>query len=145
MNSDKSLVRRQVLVQLARSSVGISSLVLLAPAERLFAQTETSKPAAGSCSIEDMVRRVAVEQLGVHEEEIALTSRFKEDLGADSLDHCELTMKFKEKFEIEIPDADAEKLTTVGRVVEYMTAHVPKSQLAQLCPSKQTPIEPKTP
>jgi acyl carrier protein len=73
------------------------------------------------------------------------SSRFEEDLGADSLDQCELTMAFEEKFEIEIPDADAQKLTTVGSVAEYITAHVSKSQLAQLCPSKQTPIKPKAP
>jgi acyl carrier protein len=145
MNSDQSFVRRQVLVQLARSSVGLSSLVLLAPAELLFAQTKTSKQALGSCSIEGMVKQMAAQQLGVHEEDIVFTSRFKEDLGADSLDQCELTMAFEDRFEIEIPDADAQKLTTVGSVVEYLTAHVSKSQLAQLCPSKRTPIKPKAP
>ncbi len=145
MNSDKSLVRRQVLVQLARSSVGLASLVLLAPAERIFAQTKTSKRAAGSCSIEGMVKQIAAQELGVHEKDIELTSRFEEDLGADSLDQCELTMTFEEKFGIEIPDADAQKLTRVGRAVEYITAHASKSQLAQLCPSKQTPIKPKAP
>jgi acyl carrier protein len=145
MNLDKSLLRRQVLLQLARSSVGLSSLVLLAPAERLFAQTKTSKRAAGSCSIEGMVKQIAVQQLGVQEKDIELTSRFEQDLGADSLDQCELTMAFEGKFEIEIPDADARKLKTVGSVVEYITAHVSKSQLAQLCPSKQTPIKPKAP
>jgi acyl carrier protein len=145
MNSGKSLLRRQVLLQLARSSVGLSSLVLLAPAERLFAQTKASKRAAGSCSIEGMVKQIAAQKLGVHEKGIELTSRFKEDLGADSLDQCELTMAFEGKFEIEIPDADARKLTTVGSVVDYTTAHVSKSQLAQLCPSKQTPINPKAP
>jgi acyl carrier protein len=145
MNSDQSFVRRQVLVQLARSSVGLSSLVLLAPAELLFAQTKTSKQALGSCSIEGMVKKMAAQQLGVHEKDIVFTSRFKEDLGADSLDQCELTMAFEDRFEIEIPDADAQKLTTVGSVVEYLTAHVSKSQLAQLCPSKRTPIKPKAP
>jgi acyl carrier protein len=145
MNSGKSLVRRQVLVQLARSSVGLSSFVLLAPAERLFAQTKIPKRAAGSCSIEGMVKQIAVEQLGVQEKDIELTSRFEQDLGADSLDQCELTMAFEGKFEIEIPDAEAQKLKTVGSAVEYITAHVSKSQLAQLCPSKQTAIKPKAP
>lgn len=145
MNPDKSLVRRQVLVQLARCSVGLSSLLLLAPAGRLFAQTKISKRAAGSCSIEGTVKQIAAEQLGVHEKDIELTSRFEQDLGADSLDQCELTMAFEKKFDIEISDADAQKLTTVGSVVEYIPAHVSKSQLAQLCPSKQTPIKPKAP
>jgi acyl carrier protein len=145
MNSDKSRVRRQVLLQLVRCSVGLSSLVLLAPAERLFAQTTTSKPAAGPCSIEGMVKQIAVKQLGVQGKAIELTSRFEQDLGADSLDRCELTMAFEGKFEIEIPDADAQKLTTVGSAVEYITDHVSKSKLAQLCPSKRTPIKPKAP
>ena len=145
MNSDKSLVRRQVLLQLARCSVGFSSLVLLAPAERLLAQTETSKRVAGSCSIEGMVKKIAVEQLGVQEKYVESSSRFEQDLGADSLDRCELTMVFEEKFDIKISDPDAQKLTTVGSAVEYITAHVSKSQLAQLCPPKRTPIKPKAP
>ena len=90
-----------------------------------------------------MVKQIAAEQLGVHEKDIQLTSRFEEDLGADSLDQCELTMAFEEKFEIEIPDADARILTTVRSVVEYVTNNVPKSQLAQICPSKQTPVKPQ--
>jgi acyl carrier protein len=145
MNSDKCLARRQVLLQLARCSLGLSSFVLLAPAERLLAQMKTSKPSAGSCSIEGLVKQIAVKQLGVQEKDIELTSRFEQDLGADSLDRCELTMAFEDKFEIEIPDADGQKLTTVGSAVEYITAHVSKSKLAQLCPSKRKPGKPKAP
>ena len=86
-----------------------------------------------------------MEQLGVKPDQVTPDAKFIEDLGADSLDQCELTMAFEDRFEIEIPDADAQKLTTVGSVVEYLTAHVSKSQLAQLCPSKRTPIKPKAP
>jgi acyl carrier protein len=106
---------------------------------------KTSKPAAGSCSIEGLIKQIAVKQLGVQEKDIGLTSRFEQDLGADSLDRCELTMAFEGEFEIDIPDADAQKLTTVGSAVEYLTAHVSKSKLAQLCPSKRKPGKPKAP
>jgi len=92
-----------------------------------------------------MVKQIAAQKLGVQENDIELTSRFEQELGADSLDQCELTLAFEEKFKIEIPDADAQKLTTLGSAVEYITAHVSKSQLAQLCPSRRTPIKPKAP
>ena len=66
------------------------------------------------------VKKIIVEQLGVEEKEISAESSFIEDLGADSLDIVELIMALEEEFEIEIPDKDAEKITTVGDAVDYI-------------------------
>ena len=71
-------------------------------------------------TIEERVKKIVVEQLGVKEEEVVLTASFVDDLGADSLDTVELVMAFEEEFGAEIPDEDAEKLTTVGGVVSYL-------------------------
>jgi acyl carrier protein len=68
----------------------------------------------------ERLTRIIIEQLGVEEEEIALESSYIDDLGADSLDIVELIMALEEEFGIEIPDADAEKVTTVGDTVEYI-------------------------
>ena len=68
----------------------------------------------------DKVKKIVVEQLGVEESEIQMESSFIEDLGADSLDIVELIMALEEEFDIEIPDSDAEKITTVGDAVEYI-------------------------
>ena len=66
------------------------------------------------------VKEIIVEELGVEENEVTLEANFIEDLGADSLDTVELIMKFEEEFDIDIADEDAEKLTTVGKAVEYL-------------------------
>jgi acyl carrier protein len=71
-------------------------------------------------SVEKRIRELIVENLGVSEEEIKIDSHFIDDLGADSLDTVELIMALEEEFNIEIPDEDAEKLTTVGAAVEYV-------------------------
>ncbi len=71
----------------------------------------------------DDVKAVVVEQLNVKPEEIKEDSKFVEDLGADSLDVVELVMALEEKFDIEIPDADAEKITTVGDAIKYIEEH----------------------
>ncbi|MFV9509899.1 acyl carrier protein [Tepidibacillus sp. LV47] len=71
----------------------------------------------------DRVKKIIVDRLGVDEEEITLDSRFKEDLGADSLDIVELVMELEDEFELEISDEDAEKISTVGEVVDYIKAH----------------------
>ncbi|MDE5603150.1 MAG: acyl carrier protein [Helicobacter sp.] len=71
-------------------------------------------------AIFDDVKAVVVEQLNVNEGEVKLESKFVDDLGADSLDVVELVMALEEKFEIEIPDEDAEKIATVGDVVAYI-------------------------
>lgn len=68
----------------------------------------------------DRVKRIIVDRLGVEEAEIKPESSFKEDLGADSLDVVELVMELEDEFEIEISDEDAEKINTVGEVVEYI-------------------------
>ncbi len=72
-------------------------------------------------SIEEKVKDIIVEQLGVNAEQVTTEASFIEDLGADSLDTVELVMAFEEEFDAEIPDEDAEKLTTVKAVVEYLT------------------------
>lgn len=72
----------------------------------------------------EKVKGIIVEQLGAVEDNISLESSFIDDLGADSLDIVELIMALEEEFDIEIPDADAEKVVTVNDVVEYIKEHV---------------------
>lgn len=74
-------------------------------------------------SVEERVKQIIVEQLGVDEAEVTPTASFVDDLGADSLDTVELVMAFEEAFKIEIPDEDAEKITTVKDAVDYIQAH----------------------
>jgi acyl carrier protein len=71
-------------------------------------------------ALEEKVKEIIVEQLGVDANEVTKEASFIDDLGADSLDTVELVMAFEEEFDIEIPDEDAEKLTTVGLAVEYL-------------------------
>lgn len=71
----------------------------------------------------EKVKEIIVEQLGVDENEVKLESSFIDDLGADSLDIVELIMALEEEFDLEIPDKEAEKITTVGDAVEYIKAH----------------------
>ena len=71
-------------------------------------------------ALEDKVKEIIVEQLGVNAEQVTPEASFIEDLGADSLDTVELVMAFEEEFGAEIPDEDAEKLTTVGAATEYL-------------------------
>ncbi len=73
--------------------------------------------------IEEKVRNIIVEQLGVTAEQVTLEASFIEDLGADSLDTVELVMAFEEEFGVEVPDEDAEKLQKVGDVVKYIEEH----------------------
>ena len=74
-------------------------------------------------TIEERVKKIVVEQLGVKEEEVSSESSFVDDLGADSLDTVELVMALEEEFETEIPDEDAEKITTVQQATDYVKAH----------------------
>ena len=71
-------------------------------------------------SISEKVKDIIVEQLGVNPEQATETASFIEDLGADSLDTVELVMAFEEEFGVEVPDEDAEKLQTVGDVINYI-------------------------
>ena len=71
-------------------------------------------------NIEDRVRKIVAEQLGVKEEEVKAEASFVDDLGADSLDTVELVMALEEEFETEIPDEEAEKITTVQLAIDYI-------------------------
>ena len=71
-------------------------------------------------NIEEKVKDIIVDQLGVAEDQVKPDAKFIEDLGADSLDTVELVMAFEEEFDIEVPDEEAEKLTSVGEVTAYI-------------------------
>jgi acyl carrier protein len=73
-----------------------------------------------SGKLEDRVKEIIVEQLGVNAEQVTPEASFIDDLGADSLDQVELIMAFEEEFGSEIPDEDAEKLSSVGKVLQYL-------------------------
>ena len=75
-------------------------------------------------SIEDRVKKIVVDRLGVKEDEVKPNSSFVDDLGADSLDTVELVMALEEEFECEIPDEEAEKITSVQQAIDYVKAHV---------------------
>lgn len=72
-------------------------------------------------SIEERVKKIVIEQLGVNEGEVVNTASFVDDLGADSLDTVELVMALEEEFDTEIPDEDAEKITTVQQAIDYVS------------------------
>ncbi len=74
-------------------------------------------------SLESDVRAIVIDQLGVEESEVKSESRFIEDLGADSLDTVELVMALEEKFDVSIPDSDAEKVKTVQNAIDYIKEH----------------------
>ena len=78
----------------------------------------------GNSNVEDRVKKIIVEQLGVREDQVQAQARFIEDLGADSLDTVELVMEFEEAFGIKIPDDVVEKMTTVGQAVSYINEKV---------------------
>ena len=75
-------------------------------------------------SVEQRVKRIVAEQLGVNEADIKIESTFVDDLGADSLDTVELVMALEEEFECEIPDDEAEKITSVKQAIDYVSAHL---------------------
>ena len=77
-------------------------------------------------NVEQRVKKIVAEQLGANEAEIKNESSFVEDLGADSLDTVELVMALEEEFETEIPDEEAEKITTVKQAIDFIGAHVKK-------------------
>ncbi len=74
-------------------------------------------------NIEQRVRKIVAEQLGVAEADIKNESSFVDDLGADSLDTVELVMEFEDEFELSIPDEEAEKIQTVGQAIDYIKGH----------------------
>ena len=71
-------------------------------------------------TVEERVKEIICEQLGVEDDEVTPNAKFIEDLGADSLDTVELVMAFEEEFDLEIPDEDAEKIATVGDAISYI-------------------------
>ena len=77
-------------------------------------------------NVEQRVKKIVAEQLGVAEAEIKNESSFVDDLGADSLDTVELVMALEDEFETEIPDEEAEKITTVQQAIDYVASHVKK-------------------
>ncbi len=74
-------------------------------------------------TIEERVKKIIIEQLGVKEEEVKPEASFENDLGADSLDTVELVMALQEEFETEIPDEEAEKIKTVQAAIDYVKSH----------------------
>ncbi len=81
-----------------------------------------------AAATEQKVRDIIVEQLGVDPEQVTHEASFVDDLGADSLDTVELVMAFEEEFDLEIPDEDAEKITTVGEAIEYIERNLEKEE-----------------
>jgi acyl carrier protein len=79
-------------------------------------------------NVEEKVKEIIAEQLGVKKEEIKPESSFIDDLGADSLDTVEVVMALEEEFGIEIPDEDAEKITTVGEAIKYIEEKIKNKQ-----------------
>jgi acyl carrier protein len=75
-------------------------------------------------SVEERVKKIVIEQLGVKEDEVTNEASFVDDLGADSLDTVELVMALEEEFKTEIPDEEAENITTVNEAVKYINAHL---------------------
>ncbi len=83
-------------------------------------------PGGNTCmsSVEERVKKIVIEQLGVKEEQVSTEASFVDDLGADSLDTVELVMAREEEFECEIPDEEAEKITTVQQAIDYVNEHI---------------------
>ncbi|MDP1574381.1 MAG: acyl carrier protein [Coxiellaceae bacterium] len=79
-----------------------------------------------TATIEERIRKIVVEQLGVKEEDAKNEASFVDDLGADSLDTVELVMALEEEFDIEIKDEEAEKITTVQQAIDFVTARTEK-------------------
>lgn len=75
-------------------------------------------------SIEERVKKIVIEQLGVNEDQVVISASFVDDLGADSLDTVELVMALEEEFDTEIPDEEAENITTVQQAIDYVTKNV---------------------
>jgi len=81
---------------------------------------------AAEKTVEQQVKEIIVEQLGVNADQVTSDAKFIEDLGADSLDTVELVMALEEKFQLDVPDEEAEKLQTVGDVIKYIEDHLQK-------------------
>jgi acyl carrier protein len=93
------------------------------PRHRVISGSRISGGIDRMSSIEERVKKIVIEQLGVKEEEVVPAASFVDDLGADSLDTVELVMALEEEFETEIPDEEAEKITTVQQAIDFVNAH----------------------
>ena len=102
--------------------------LVLQPSDLLRATNTNRTNFMAEKSIEEKVKDIIVEQLGVNPEQVTPQASFIEDLGADSLDIVELVMAFEEEFGVEVPDEDAEKLQTVGDVIKYIEEKSSKQQ-----------------
>jgi acyl carrier protein len=127
--------------RLTRLAQGASVRIraLFSPADKTAARTGGSQCADRSAphtyprqeefmeNIEQRVKKIVAEQLGVNEADIKIESAFVEDLGADSLDTVELVMALEDEFECEIPDEEAEKIRTVQQAIDYINANLKKA------------------
>jgi acyl carrier protein len=91
-----------------------------------LAVVEELEKGGNSMSVEERVKKIVVEELGVEEGQVTKEASFVDDLGADSLDMVELVMALEEEFKLEIPEEEAEKISTVGQAVEYIEKNLPK-------------------
>jgi acyl carrier protein len=108
------------------ASSGFSELVILRYFERdkpRFVGHSIGGLEMAEGSVEERVKTIIVDELGVDEGEVTPNARFIDDLGADSLDTVELVMRFEEEFNIEIPDEDAEKIQSVRDAIDYIEKH----------------------
>ena len=119
IQQDKNIVGRQCQKKVLLSRKKRVNCPLR-PFNRRRISKKTSGVAETMSSIEERVKKIVAEQLGVKEEEVQTEASFVEDLGADSLDTVELVMALEEEFETEIPDEEAEKITTVKLAIEYI-------------------------
>jgi acyl carrier protein len=110
----------------------VVGLVTLVPAGILSAQTIAPKPAANSCVVAK-VKQVVFDQFGV---QATRKMRFKEDLGADSLDSVEFTVALERSFGIDIPDQHCARLHTVGSVIDYLSSRLTPRQISNACSGK---------
>jgi acyl carrier protein len=92
-------------------------------AKLLYRKSKTASEENPMAAVDEKVKQIIVEQLGVDEGEVTSNASFADDLGADSLDTVELVLAFEEAFEIEIPDEDAEKIRTVQDAIDYIGKH----------------------
>ena len=86
-------------------------------------RNEAGEDASVMSNVEERVKQIVIEQLGVKDEEVTADASFVDDLGADSLDTVELVMALEEEFNCEIPDEEAEQITTVQQAIDYINAH----------------------
>lgn len=114
----------------------LAGLVAVVPAAMLSAQTAAApaKPAPNAC-VAEKVKKAVFDQFGV---QATRKMRFKQDLGADSLDTVELTVALERSFGIQIPDKDCAPLHTVGSVIDYLSARLTPKQLAAACSASPT-------